>query len=41
MPGRDDVSVVTALEGIPGALIGMGIIWLIGSSRDRANAAPA
>ena len=41
MPGRDDVSIVTALEGIPGALIGMGIIWLIGSSRERANAAAA
>jgi hypothetical protein len=41
MPGRDDVTVVTALEGIPGALIGMGIIWLIGSSRERAHAAAA
>ena len=41
MPGRDDVSIVTALEGIPGALIGMGIIWLIGSSRDRSHAAAA
>jgi uncharacterized membrane protein YeaQ/YmgE (transglycosylase-associated protein family) len=41
MPGRDDVSVVTALEGIPGALIGMGIIWFIGSARERSEAAHA
>jgi hypothetical protein len=41
MPGRDDVTVVTALEGIPGALIGMAIIWFIGSARERSEAAAA
>ncbi len=41
MPSRDDVSVLTALEGIPGALIGMGIAWLVGSSRERRDAATA
>jgi hypothetical protein len=39
MPSRDDVDVLTALEGIPGSLIGMGIAYLIGSSRERAEAA--
>ena len=38
-PSRDEVDVVTALEGIPGALIGMGIAYAIGSSRERAEAA--
>ena len=41
IPSRDDVSVVTALEGIPGAALGMGIIWLIGSARMRAEEAVA
>jgi hypothetical protein len=41
IPSRDDVSIVTALEGIPGAVIGMAIIWFIGSARERADAAAA
>ena len=39
MPSRDDVDVITALEGIPGSIIGMGIIWFIGSARERAEPA--
>ena len=35
LPGRDDVTVVTALEGIPGAIIGMGIAYAIGSAREE------
>jgi phosphoribosylformimino-5-aminoimidazole carboxamide ribonucleotide (ProFAR) isomerase len=38
IPSRDDVSIVTALEGIPGAVIGMAIIWFIGSARERSAA---
>ncbi len=38
MPSRADVDVLTALEGIPGAVIGMGIAWLIGSAREGAHA---
>jgi phosphoribosylformimino-5-aminoimidazole carboxamide ribonucleotide (ProFAR) isomerase len=38
IPSRDDVSIVTALEGIPGAVIGMAIIWFIGSARERGTA---
>ena len=36
VPGNDEMSVVTALEGLPGALIGMGITYVIGLRQDRA-----
>ena len=39
MPSRDDVDVLTALEGIPGAVIGMAVAWFIGSARERAKPA--
>ena len=39
MPSRDEVDVLTALEGIPGAVIGMAIAWFIGSARERAEPA--
>ena len=39
MPSRDDVSVVTALEGIPGAVIGMAIAWVVGNARENAEEA--
>jgi len=39
MPARDDVSVVTALEGIPGSIIGMAIVWFIGNAREKAEEA--
>jgi hypothetical protein len=38
LPSRDEVDVLTALEGIPGSLIGMGIAYAIGISRERAEA---
>jgi uncharacterized membrane protein YeaQ/YmgE (transglycosylase-associated protein family) len=38
-PSRDDVDVLTALEGIPGSIIGMGIAYAIGSARERAEPA--
>jgi hypothetical protein len=41
VPSRDDVDVLTALEGIPGSIIGMGIAYAIGASRERAEAEPA
>ena len=39
LPSRDDVDVMTALEGIPGSLIGMGVAYAIGASRERAEPA--
>ncbi|MFM9128208.1 MAG: hypothetical protein ACKOTA_11835, partial [Solirubrobacterales bacterium] len=33
VPGNSDVTIMTALEGIPGALLGMGLAYLIGVRR--------
>jgi hypothetical protein len=30
MPGRDDVEIVTALESIPGSILGIAAVYLIG-----------
>jgi hypothetical protein len=35
VPGRHDTHLYTALEAIPGALIGMGIVYLVGIRRQR------
>jgi hypothetical protein len=34
-----DTDIATALVAIPGALVGMGIVYLIGAARERAEAA--
>jgi uncharacterized membrane protein YeaQ/YmgE (transglycosylase-associated protein family) len=36
IPGRHDTTITTALEAIPGALIGMAIVYLEGMRRERA-----
>ena len=41
VPSRDDVDVLTALEGIPGSIIGMGIAWLVGNAREGAEPSTA
>ena len=41
VPARDDVDVVTALIGIPGSLIGMGIDYAVGSVRESREPGPA
>ncbi len=41
IPGRHDTTVATALEAIPGALIGIGLVYLQGVRRERAGHAPA
>jgi hypothetical protein len=33
VPGQDDTSIVTALEGIPGAIIGLALTYLLGVRR--------
>ena len=38
MPSQDDTNVVTALEAIPGTLLGLGVCWLIGARREAASA---
>jgi hypothetical protein len=40
IPGRSDTTIVTALEGIPGALIGMGLVYFEGVRRQHAGAPP-
>jgi hypothetical protein len=39
IPGRHDTHLTTALEAIPGALIGIGLIYLEGVRRERAGQA--
>ena len=38
MPSQDDTNVVTALEAIPGTLLGLGVCWLLGVRREGARA---
>ena len=40
VPGNDDTTIVTALQGLPGALIGLAVSWALGSrdARHRASA---
>lgn len=38
LPGRHDTHLSTPLEAIPGAIVGMALIWVIGGRRDRTNA---
>jgi hypothetical protein len=37
IPGRHSTHISTALEAIPGALIGMAIVYLEGVRRERAG----
>jgi hypothetical protein len=41
IPGRHDTTIVTALEGIPGALIGIGVVYAEGLRRESAQLASA
>lgn len=42
VPGRHDTHLVTALEAIPGAIIGMAVVWVIGLRREEPGlAAPS
>ena len=41
IPGRHDTHISTALEAIPGALIGIGLVYLEGLRRENRRARPA
>ncbi len=41
VPGLDDTTLVTALEGVPGALIGLALSWVLGARRERGRPAAA
>ena len=41
VPGQDDTDLLTAFESIPGAVLGMAVVWFIGvrAERDAARTA--
>jgi hypothetical protein len=39
VPGQSDTNLLTALEAIPGAVIGMGIVYWIGLRQERLHPA--
>ena len=39
IPGESDTNLLSAIEAIPGALIGMGIVYWIGLRQERAHPA--
>jgi hypothetical protein len=41
IPGQDDTHLLTGLEGIPGAVLGMAAVWFAGVRQERAHEAPA
>jgi hypothetical protein len=41
IPGQSDTTVMTALEGIPGAAIGLAIVYFEGLRRERADGTAA
>jgi hypothetical protein len=38
IPGRDDTDILTAFEAIPGAILGMGAVYLAGLRQEGAGA---
>jgi hypothetical protein len=36
IPGRHDTHLITVVEGIPGALIGIAVVYVVGDRRERA-----
>jgi len=38
VPGRDELGVAVALDGIPGALVALAIAYVIGSMREQKAA---
>jgi hypothetical protein len=41
IPGQSDTHLLTGLEGIPGAVIGMACIWFLGVRQERMTEHPA
>jgi hypothetical protein len=41
IPGQADTHLLTGLEGIPGAVVGMGVMWFLGVRQERAQGQPA
>jgi uncharacterized membrane protein YeaQ/YmgE (transglycosylase-associated protein family) len=41
IPGRADTELITAAEGIPGAIIGLAISYAIGARQEKVHAVPS
>ncbi len=41
VPSRDAVNLTTFFEGIPGTVVGMGIVYFVGLRRERAESPDA
>ena len=41
VPGKDDIDLLTAVESIPGVLIGIAVVWFIGVRQEQAGAGAA
>jgi hypothetical protein len=39
VPGQSDTDLVSAIEAIPGAVIGMAVVWFIGVRQEQAQPA--
>jgi hypothetical protein len=39
IPGQSDTDLLTAIEGVPGAVIGMAVVWWIGTRQEQAQLA--
>jgi hypothetical protein len=41
VPGQNDTDLLNAIEAIPGAALGMAVVWFAGVRQERAQARPA
>jgi hypothetical protein len=41
IPGQSDTHLLTGVEGIPGALLGMAAVWFLGLRQERLQEHPA
>ena len=39
VPGQSDTNLLSAIEAVPGALIGMAFVWWLGVRQERAHPA--
>jgi hypothetical protein len=39
VPGQDDTDLLSAIEAIPGSILGMAVVWFAGVRQERAHPA--
>ena len=37
VPGQNDTDLLTAIESVPGAVLGMAVVWWIGVRQEREH----